>query len=118
MTNFTPELIAKAKAAKSAEELMALASENNIVLTEDEAKTYFEQLHTNGAISDDELELVAGGGCFDFVEALLRRTSASTASTCANCGNTSAKTVYDNQLTPLPYESNDKAIDNNIIEHL
>ena len=118
MKNLTPELIAQAKAAKSAEELMALASENHIVLTEDEAKTYFEQLHTNGAISDDELELVAGGGCFDFVEALLRRTNANAASTCANCGNTSSKTVYDSKLSPLPYESSDKAIDNNISEHL
>ena len=33
-------------------------------LTEEEAKTYFEQLNANGAVSDDELELVAGGGLF------------------------------------------------------
>ena len=61
MKNLTPELIAKAKAAKSAEELLALAKENNVELTEEEAKTYFEQLNANGAVSDDELELVAGG---------------------------------------------------------
>ena len=60
MTNFTPELIAKA--AKSAEELLALAKENNVELTEAEAKTYFEQLNANGAVSDDELGAVAGGG--------------------------------------------------------
>lgn len=61
MKNLTPELIAKAKAAKSAEELFALAKENNVELTEAEAKTYFEQLNANGAVSDDELDVVAGG---------------------------------------------------------
>ena len=64
MNNFTPELIAKAKATKSAQELLTLAKANNVELTEDEAKTYFEQLNANGAVSDDELELVAGGGLF------------------------------------------------------
>ena len=61
MKNFTPELIAKAKAAKSAEELLALAKDNNVELTEEEAKIYFEQLNANGAVSDDELDGVAGG---------------------------------------------------------
>ena len=61
MNNLTPELIAKAKAAKSAEELLALAKENNVEMTEEQAKIYFEQLNANGTVSDDELELVAGG---------------------------------------------------------
>ena len=61
MKNFTPELIAKAKAAKSTEELLALAKANNVELTEEEAKTYFEQLNATGAVSDDELDVVAGG---------------------------------------------------------
>ena len=62
MKNLTPELIAKAKAAKSADELLELAKENNVELTEEEAKTYFAQLNANGAVSDDELDAVAGGG--------------------------------------------------------
>ena len=62
MKNLTPELIKKAKAAKSAEELLALAKANNVELTEEEAKTYFEQLNANGTVSDDELDAVAGGG--------------------------------------------------------
>ena len=33
MKNLTPELIAKARAAKSAEELLALAKENGIEMT-------------------------------------------------------------------------------------
>lgn len=61
---FTPEMIEKAKAAKTAEELMALAKENNIEMTEEEAKTYFAQLHpASGELSDDDLDNVAGGGC-------------------------------------------------------
>ena len=62
MTNYTPELIAKAKAAKSAEELFALAKENGMEMTEEDAKTYFSQLNANAAVSDDELDAVAGGG--------------------------------------------------------
>ncbi|MDE7399067.1 MAG: hypothetical protein K2N06_06010 [Oscillospiraceae bacterium] len=61
---FTPELIEKARQAKSAEELLALAKENEIELTELEAKAYFEQLNKSGELSDDELGNVAGGGCY------------------------------------------------------
>ena len=64
MKNLTTELIAKAKAAKSAEELFEIAKANNVEMTEEEAKTYFAQLNANGAVSDDELDIVAGGlGC-------------------------------------------------------
>ncbi|MBQ4274454.1 MAG: hypothetical protein IJB94_05750 [Clostridia bacterium] len=62
MNNLTPELIAKAKAAKNTEELLELVKENGVELTEDEAKTYFEQLNANGAVSDEELDAVVGGG--------------------------------------------------------
>ena len=61
MKNLTPELIAKAKTAASADELFAIAKENNVALTEEEAKTYFAQLNANGAVADEELDLVAGG---------------------------------------------------------
>jgi hypothetical protein len=66
MKNLTPELIAKAKAAGSAEELLDIAKANGVELTAEEAKTYFEQLSANGAVSDDDLDTVAGGsdgGC-------------------------------------------------------
>ena len=59
------ELLAKAKAAKSPEELLTLAKENDIELAEEEAKVYFDQLHPQtGELSDDELDNVAGGGCY------------------------------------------------------
>ena len=58
------ELIAKAKQAKTPEELRSLAKENNIELTEESAKAYFEQLNLKtGELADDELDNVAGGGC-------------------------------------------------------
>ncbi|MDE5753178.1 MAG: Nif11-like leader peptide family RiPP precursor [Oscillospiraceae bacterium] len=62
----TPELIKKARQAKSPEELLALAKENGITLSEDEAKEYFERLNGSGEISDEELDNVAGGGCLSF----------------------------------------------------
>lgn len=59
----TLELIEKAKQAKSAEELLSLAKENEIELSGDEAKEYFEQLNKSGELSDEELDNVSGGGC-------------------------------------------------------
>ena len=56
----TQEIIEKAKAAGSAEELLAIAKENGIDMTADEAKTYFEQINAN-SLDDDLLEGVAGG---------------------------------------------------------
>ena len=59
------ELIAKAKKAKTPEELMALAKENGIEMTEETATTYFEQLNPKtGELADEELDNVAGGGCY------------------------------------------------------
>ena len=40
------ELLAKAKEMKTPEELMALAKENGMELTEESAKAYFEQLNS------------------------------------------------------------------------
>ena len=59
--NFTNEQLTKAKAAKSAEELLALAKENGIEMTEEEAKKYFAELHKEGELADEELSNVSGG---------------------------------------------------------
>ena len=64
MKNLTPEMIEKAKAVKSAEELLALAKENDIEMTADEAATFFAQLNPkSGELDDDDLDSVAGGAC-------------------------------------------------------
>ena len=60
---FTPEQLAKAKSAKNAEELLALAKAEGVALTEDEAVRYFAELHKEGDLADDELDNVSGGGC-------------------------------------------------------
>ena len=66
MKNLTPEMIEKAKEAKSAEELLELAKENNVEMTADEAATYFAQLNPKSReLNDDDLDAVAGGGCND-----------------------------------------------------
>ncbi len=58
------ELLAKAKNAKTPEELIALAKENGTEMTEESAEAYYNLLHPqNGEVSDDELDNVAGGGC-------------------------------------------------------
>ena len=56
----TQETIEKAKTAESAEELLAIAKENGIDMTADEAKTYFEQISSH-ELDDDLLDGVAGG---------------------------------------------------------
>ncbi len=56
------ELLAKAKEAKNPDELMSLAKENGIELTEESAKAYFNKLHPKtGELSDSELDNVSGG---------------------------------------------------------
>lgn len=62
---FSKELIEKAKTAKTAEELLAMAKAENIELTEEQAAKAFAELSKNGVLSDEELDNVAGGGCGD-----------------------------------------------------
>ena len=62
MKNFTPEMIEKAKSAKSAEELFEIAKAGGVEMTADEAATYFAQLNPkSGELDDDALDGVAGG---------------------------------------------------------
>ena len=58
---FTNEQFVKAKAAKSVEELLALAKENGIALKEEEAAKYYAELNKEGEIADEELDNVASG---------------------------------------------------------
>ena len=67
MTSLTNEMIEKARSAKSVEELIAIAKENNIELTDNGAKKYFAGLNPqSGELSEDELNNVSGGNhCYD-----------------------------------------------------
>ena len=56
----TNEMRERAAQAKSAEELMKLAEEYGLCLTEDEAQKA-QQFLSNGEMSDDELAMVSGG---------------------------------------------------------
>lgn len=56
------ELLEQARAAKSPEELLELAHENGIEdFTEENAKGYFEAMHKSGELSDEEMDVSAGG---------------------------------------------------------
>ena len=56
------ELLAKAKEAKTPDELMSLAKEIGIELTAESAASYFERLNSKtGELSDSELDNVSGG---------------------------------------------------------
>ena len=59
------ELIAKLKEAKSADEILVLAKENGVELSEEKAKELFAELNASGELSDDDLDKVAGGNIFD-----------------------------------------------------
>ena len=58
---YSKELIEKAKTAKTAEELLAMAKAENIELSAEEAEKSFAELNKTGELSDEELNNVAGG---------------------------------------------------------
>ena len=58
---YSKELIEKAKTAKTAEELLAMAKAESVELTEEQAAKAFAELHKTGELSDEELNSVAGG---------------------------------------------------------
>lgn len=56
------ELLQKIQACKTPEELVALAKENNIVLTAEQAAAHFAELNDlEVELSDEQLNKVAGG---------------------------------------------------------
>ncbi len=59
-SKITPELLAKAKQAKSAQELIALAKENGAELSAEEAQKLFDRIG-DGTLTDEDLEKVSGG---------------------------------------------------------
>ena len=57
------ELIEKAIKCKTAEELIALAKEENVELTKEEAEAYLAELN-DAELDEASLRKVAGGDCY------------------------------------------------------
>ena len=84
--NLAEEMIEKAKEAKTVEELLLLAKENKLDLTEERASLYFEKINPKfGQLEDEELDNVSGGGCEPSYEDLGYYII------CMNCGATGIK---------------------------
>lgn len=95
MENVKPELIEKAKKAKTAEELRALAGENGMELTEEQANAYYAQFHpTSGEMADEELENVAGGGCHSGDGRLVVTVGYNCENWVCTCGNKYSRVEY------------------------
>ena len=58
---FSKELIEKAKTAKSAEELLAMAKAEHIEMTSEQAAKAYAELNKDGELADEELDNVSGG---------------------------------------------------------
>ena len=90
MTNFTPELVEKAKAAASAEQLLEIAKAAGVEMTPAEAATYFAQLNPkSGELDDDDLDAVSGGACEGYEatkERYDRAIIVTSGQTCKKCG--------------------------------
>lgn len=65
MQQFNSDIIAKARLAKSPEEIARLAEANGTPITPERANVLYGRLHPSAAqeLADDELDSVSGGGC-------------------------------------------------------
>jgi len=102
-TKFTPEQIARAKAAGSPEELVSLAKENGVELTEDQADAYFGQLNKSGEMSDDELGNVAGGSCNSLPPNHVGANDSCDKWVCERCGKSKNEVSRIHFHNTLPY---------------
>lgn len=65
MKELNKEILEELKQVKTVEDLMNFAKVNNLEITEEEAKDYFQELEKRkGELKDEDLEDVAGGGYF------------------------------------------------------
>ena len=90
------ELLEKAKAAKSPEEIQVLAKENGMEdFSVDSAKAYYEQFHKEGELLDEELDNVAGGACYiDDGRMVTTVFNDCKYFACKHCGSTNRKIPY------------------------
>lgn len=63
------ELIQKLQAAKSVDEIIAIAKENGVEVTKEKAQELLDKLTAkDGELTDDMLDAVSGGGIVDTVK--------------------------------------------------
>ena len=62
-TKITREMLEKAAQCKTADELVALAKDNGVTLTKEEADAYLAEMD-NMELDEDALDNVAGGMCY------------------------------------------------------
>lgn len=88
------EIIVQARKAKTVEELKALAKENQLDLTDDQAQAYFDQLHTTGEMADEELANVAGGQCKNGGKYVVIATTSCEQWKCPDCGGHNYDSIF------------------------
>lgn len=107
------ELLEKAKAAKSAEELAEMAKAEGVEMTAEEAEKAFADLHKTGELSDEELDNVSGGcsdgnpsdaGAADSREAVvfLYEVGQQVEMIIGKCGQTKTVTILDRFIYESP----------------
>ena len=62
-SKITKEILEKASHCKTADQLVALAKDNGITLTKEEAEAYMAEMD-NMELDEDALDNVAGGMCY------------------------------------------------------
>ena len=98
MDAFTPEMLKKARNAKSSKELTQLAKSVGLELSEESAEAYFKLLvPKSGELVDDELKNVSGGGCYSDNRLVVTVGTQKSCFVCKNCGinNNHHDTEYD-----------------------
>ena len=110
MKNFSAEMIEKAKATKSAEELLEVAKAAGIKMTANEAATYFAQLNPkSGELGDDDLDAVSGGSICRENPAANKLVLVTSGQTCPCCGsNRGVYTVLEDSAPHIFCENNCK----------
>ena len=92
------ELISKAKAAKSAQELFYLAKENGIEMTEESAEAYYDKMHQTGELADEELDNVSGGQCKNGDKYVVIATMTCEQWKCPDCGGHLYDSIFVSHL--------------------
>ena len=88
------DLIQKAKNASSPADIIKLAEENGVEISEESANAYFVQIHKNGELADDELADVSGGGCYHDGKLVVSALNCCDDWICHKCGSNQHNVIH------------------------